>query len=240
MNKHLENLFKKDPIKFAFEIYDSQFDKENTEFITVDEGYLMYYRKFDPATIILYAEKENTAKKLLSLIAEDRFILFIEPKWSQLLNFNNIKVYPELLMVCNSPKVFNIGNVRKLSIDDKNDILNLYGEDRGKVLLNMLSEGKTTAYGLFISHLVSAAYTWIETNDVAVIGGVLTQEGFRNKGYATSVVSILTQDVIKRGKVASLYVREDNAPAIYVYKKIGFKEYEKRLWVSVNTELKPL
>ncbi|WP_373468287.1 GNAT family N-acetyltransferase [Acidianus infernus] len=32
-----------------------------------------------------------------------------------------------------------------------------------------------------------------------------------------------------------MYAREDNSLAIHVYKKIGFKEHWKRLWVSVNT-----
>lgn len=41
----------------------------------------MIYRKFNPVTIILYAENETTVTKLLSLIIdEDKFILFIEPK----------------------------------------------------------------------------------------------------------------------------------------------------------------
>jgi predicted GNAT family acetyltransferase len=111
----------------------------------------------------------------------------------------------------------------------------------GNILLKLLGENKNTAYGLFLdSHLLSAAFTWIELDNVAVIGGVLTKEEFRNKGLATSVVSMLTEYLTKRGKVVSLYVREDNNPAIHVYKKIGFKEYWKRLWVSVNTDEKPL
>ena len=51
---------------------------------------------------------------------------------------------------------------------------------------------------------------------------------------------MLTEDLIKRGKVASLYVREDNSHAIYVYMKIGFIEYWKRLWITVNTDTRPL
>ena len=51
---------------------------------------------------------------------------------------------------------------------------------------------------------------------------------------------MLTEDLIKRGKVASLYVRGDNSHAIRVYMKIGFIEYWKRLWVSANTDTKPL
>ncbi|MGC9209332.1 MAG: GNAT family N-acetyltransferase [Nitrososphaeria archaeon] len=68
----------------------------------------------------------------------------------------------------------------------------------------------------------------VETDDVAIIGGVVTREEFRNRGFATSVVSKLAYYIIKGGKIASLYVREDNIPAIRVYKKIGFKESRRR------------
>ena len=241
MAEWLRSLFLTDPVKFAFEIYDSEVDDKYTEFIVIDEGYLMFYRKFNPVSVILYAEKETTAKKLLASIKEDKLILFIEPKWSYLLNFPNVKIYPELLMVCKSPIVFRREGIRILTVKDSDKILKLYGKDRGDIIMLMIRENKTTAYGLFLDdNLVSAAYTLIETKDVAVIGGVLTSEEFRNKGFATSVVSSLTENIVKKGKVASLYVRKDNMPAIHVYEKIGFKEYSQRFWVSVNTEAKPL
>ncbi|BBG23774.1 GNAT family N-acetyltransferase [Sulfuracidifex tepidarius] len=243
MSSELEKLFLTDPIRFAFEIYDLRFDKEYTEFKTVREGYLMIYIKFYPPRIILHANEEDTARELLSILREEesKFILFTEPKWVKLLNFPNAKIYPEILMTCNKPNVFRNENVRRLSIEDKEEILTLYEQGLGSVLLQLLSENKTTAYGLFLdNHLVSAAYTLIESENFAIIGGVFTKKEFRNMGLATSVVSTLTEDLTKRGKVASLYVREDNSPAIHVYKKIGFKEYWKRLWVSVNVDEKPL
>ncbi|MBB5254302.1 GNAT family N-acetyltransferase [Sulfurisphaera ohwakuensis] len=237
----LKKFFLRDPIKFAFEIYDSEIDYEFTEFKIANEGYLMIYRKINPITIMLYGENENTVTKLLSLIKEDKFILFIEPKWKYLLNFSNMKIYPEILMICKSPKVFRREDVRRLTVKDSDKIIELYGKDRGGFVVQMLRDNKTTAYGLFIDNkLVSAAYTWIETKDAGIIGGVFTREGFRNRGFASSVVSELAEDIVKRGKIASLYVREDNTSAIHVYKKIGFNEYWKRLWVSVNTDAKPL
>lgn len=152
-----------------------------------------------------------------------------------------MKIYPELLMICKSPNIFKRQGVRRLTVKDSDQIAELYGKDREVLILQMLREGKTTAYGLFLDDkLVSAAYTSVETKDVGIIGGVLTREEFRNKGFATSVVSVLTEEIIKRGKMASLYVREDNTPAIHVYKKIGFNEYWKGLWISVNTDVKSL
>jgi len=100
----------------------------------------MFYRKFKPITILLYAEKEETAKKLLSSIREDKFILFVEPRWRSLLNFPNSKIYPELLMVCRSPIVFKREDVRELNMKDSNEILKIYGKERGNTLLQMIKK----------------------------------------------------------------------------------------------------
>jgi ribosomal protein S18 acetylase RimI-like enzyme len=242
LDSYIRTLKLKDPIKFAFEIYDFEFDRENTEFVLLNEGHLMLYRRLDPPVAILHAEREETAKGLLSKLGkEDEFILFIEPKWRGLLSFDHMKIYPEILMTCQSPIVFESDKVRPLTASDAKQVIDIYGKDRGESLAGMLRERRTTAYGLFIGDLlVSVAYTLIETDDVAVIGGVFTREGFRNRGFAASVVSKLAYHVAKGGKTASLYVREDNKPAIRVYEKIGFKEYLRRFWVSVNTNAKPL
>ena len=130
------------PVKFAFEIYDSEVDNEYADLTAINEGYLMFYRKFKPITILLYAEKEERAKKLLSSIREDKFILFVEPRWRSLLNFPNSKIYPELLIVCRSPIVFKREDVRELNMKDSNEILKIYGKERGNTLLQMIKKNE--------------------------------------------------------------------------------------------------
>jgi hypothetical protein len=58
-------------------------------------------------------------------------ILFIEPKWSYLLNFPNVEIYPELLMVCKSLIVFRREGIRILTVKDSDKILKLYGKEGG-------------------------------------------------------------------------------------------------------------
>ena len=118
MLSQLEKLFLTDHVRFAFGIYDLRFDKEYTEFKTTREGYLMIYRKFYPPRIILHADKECIVRELLSTLKneESKFVLFIEPKWSRLLNFPNMKIYPEILMTCDKPSVFRKENLRRLCI----------------------------------------------------------------------------------------------------------------------------
>ncbi|MGC9209331.1 MAG: hypothetical protein ACP5GH_05775 [Nitrososphaeria archaeon] len=155
LNTYIRTLRLKDPIKFAFEIYDFEFDREKTEFVLLNEGHLMLYRRFNPPVAILYAEREETAKELLSKIGkEDKFILFIEPRWKELLNFDDMKIYPEILMTCQTPNVFENDKVRQLTINDVKQVIDIYGEDRGESLAEMLREKRTTACGLFINDLL--------------------------------------------------------------------------------------
>jgi RimJ/RimL family protein N-acetyltransferase len=55
------------------------------------------------------------------------------------------------------------------------------------------------------------------------IGIVATDERYRNMGFATSIVSALVQEILKRSPTALIHVLSNNAPALRVYSKVGFK-----------------
>lgn len=55
------------------------------------------------------------------------------------------------------------------------------------------------------------------------IGVIATDERYRNKGYATSIVSALVQEILKRSPTALIHVLKNNAPAVKVYSRVGFK-----------------
>jgi ribosomal protein S18 acetylase RimI-like enzyme len=61
------------------------------------------------------------------------------------------------------------------------------------------------------------------------IGVVATDEAFRNKGYATSVVSSLVAKILERSDTALIHVLASNDPAIHVYEKVGFKPFKSYL-----------
>ena len=58
---------------------------------------------------------------------------------------------------------------------------------------------------------------------IAMIRGVFTLDGYRNKGYATSVCSALINELLNKGKIPILWVAKDNLPARRIYEKLGFK-----------------
>ncbi|MBS7633727.1 GNAT family N-acetyltransferase, partial [Candidatus Bathyarchaeota archaeon] len=58
------------------------------------------------------------------------------------------------------------------------------------------------------------------------IGVIATKKEYRNRGYATSIVSALVKEIFKVSPNALIHVVSKNAPAVRVYSKVGFKPYK--------------
>jgi len=70
--------------------------------------------------------------------------------------------------------------------------------------------------------IVSAAGVHLVTPQIAQLGNILTDEAYRNRGFATACTNLLAADLASKGRIISLFVRVENAPAIRVYEKLGF------------------
>jgi predicted GNAT family acetyltransferase len=61
------------------------------------------------------------------------------------------------------------------------------------------------------------------------IGVVATDEHYRCRGYATSIVSTLVQEIFQKSPIALIHVIADNISAVRAYTKVGFKSYKTYL-----------
>ena len=82
--------------------------------------------------------------------------------------------------------------------------------------------------------LVAAAGTHVvsPSSRLAVVGNVLTDAAFRGRGYATSVTSAVTAELLAFCDHVVLNVRADNPPALAAYRRLGYAEhvrFEERL-----------
>ncbi|MEM4704505.1 MAG: GNAT family N-acetyltransferase [Candidatus Bathyarchaeia archaeon] len=84
-------------------------------------------------------------------------------------------------------------------------------------------------------HIVSVGSTRLTNLGISNIGIVATKEGYRNKGYATSVTSALVKEILKVSNTAIIHVLADNKPAVRTYTKVGFKPYKTYLAIRSKT-----
>lgn len=68
------------------------------------------------------------------------------------------------------------------------------------------------------------------------ITGVCTLPAWRGRGLASGLVGRLVDDILAAGKTPFLHVVAGNAPAIAVYRGLGF-EWRARVWVSLLRRL---
>jgi len=114
--------------------------------------------------------------------------------------------------------------VKKLGVEDLDDVLKQFGEERSKAIKKAIRRG--IVYGAYYEkELLASLATSTEILDsVALIRGVYTHPSFRNRGLATSVCSAISKELLSLSKEVILWVAKDNLPAIRVYEKIGFKK----------------
>lgn len=127
----------------------------------------------------------------------------------------------------------------KLGVDDAEEIADLLRKCDplwwGEVKAETVRKSLETAYSLGVrqdNRVVSVGY--IRSFDFATnISIVATDERYRNRGYATSIVSALVQEIFKHSPIALIHVIADNAPAVRAYSKVGFKPY--KTYLSIRT-----
>jgi predicted GNAT family acetyltransferase len=105
-----------------------------------------------------------------------------------------------------------------------------------RVTVENRRESLTRSYYLGIRRdgkIVSIGNTYF-TDFGSNIGVVATNERYRNLGYATSIVSALVQEILKRSPTALIHVLSNNAPAVRAYSKVGYKPYKHYLLIRAE------
>lgn len=77
--------------------------------------------------------------------------------------------------------------------------------------------------------MVAQACVQTYTPQINQIGSVYTIEEERGKGYCKAVVSEICRKIIAKGKMPTLCVKKNNAPAIKAYTTLGFEHYDDYL-----------
>lgn len=70
--------------------------------------------------------------------------------------------------------------------------------------------------------IIACGGTHFETPDVAHLGNIIVLPEFRGRSLGLTLVSTITSNILRKKSFATLFVTQDNFPAIHLYKKLGF------------------
>ncbi|HEV8050343.1 MAG TPA: GNAT family N-acetyltransferase [Thermoplasmata archaeon] len=78
--------------------------------------------------------------------------------------------------------------------------------------------------------LVGVAHASVTLPFVWVIAGVYTRPEHRGRGLAQSVTAAVCRAAEAGGAVSTLFVREENLPAVRAYERLGFEGVGRKYW----------
>jgi hypothetical protein len=226
----------KNPIENTLSIYD--WEHENPEKMDVYfnnvKNYLILWKGLNPPTASIVAESNREVKELLrkiegiecSFLVKSQFAKPIERK------YRNMKKENWTMFSIDKENFTPIINHKVEFLEPKPEYVKqinqnwLYStkEDDYKFILENMQ--KYPSCGIrrgdeLLSHFIIVA----ETDKSSFLAGAYTKEEFRNKGMQTSTTSVLTQNILERGKTPCMYIVEGNVPSIKAVSKVGYRPF---------------
>jgi predicted GNAT family acetyltransferase len=129
-------------------------------------------------------------------------------------------------MICEEPKIVSLPAERMI------DELGTPDSDEMVALTKLTNPGpfgsRTHELGLYLGihqqgWLAAMAGERQKLPGYTEVSAVCTHPDFQGRGYAQILISAVMARILERGETPMLHVREDNAGAIRVYEKLGFK-----------------
>ena len=117
--------------------------------------------------------------------------------------------------------------VRRLRSEDLDAVIDLYGH-ASRTYFTAERMRREIYFGIYQGGaLVSAAGTHVRSEgaSIAAVGNVLTRLAYRGRGMATSCTSAVTEAALEQHRDVVLNVRHDNAPAVAVYDRLGYRTH---------------
>jgi RimJ/RimL family protein N-acetyltransferase len=204
-------------------------------------GVCSVYRALSLPSLAFAAPLEETKRTLIQnalCLIQDNFIALCPPDEASLLEEHSTLLgsFREDHMVTHSPKTvynerFKARRVKKneLKLLDK-----FYAEHQAFAWNPIQFE---TGPYYCIKHndtIVSAAGVHILTPQISQLGNIITDQAYRNRGYATACTSALATNLASKGRIVGLFVRVENASAINVYEKLGFRKARDMLFLTLR------
>jgi predicted GNAT family acetyltransferase len=234
------NYVNRDPIDYYFFILDWTQRREQTKiFLAVEGGEVVGSLLVYADSVVQFRGSREAVQKLLEYAnvekvelqappdCEDIVCQKFKPRIRQDMVLMRLNRGEESIRISEKPV--------RLVVEDAEAIADLmrrcdpewWGEAKAENVRRSLE------IGLFLGikkdgRLVSAGSTRF-VDFACNINMVATDEKYRSRGFATSIVSGLVDEILKRCPIALIHVIADNVPAVRAYSKVGFKPYKTYL-----------
>ena len=225
-----------------FTLFDVKNARDKTEIWIASrnqrKGYLI---QFDKKIIHTHGDSECLPHLLKKIDAQEaKFAiepqhlaqvenLYAPTQASDAASLGNITTYLIMSVRTQDFKPSITHQVTKVTANDLDDIFKDLGEEYGEKVQQAQNSG--VAFGVRAEkRWVSVAIVPEIIEEIGFIRGVYTDPAFRGRGFSTSTMSASVKELFRLRVKPGLWVAEDNAPAVRMYRKIGFKP-------SINTLL---
>lgn len=169
--------------------------------------------------------KQVLVEKALSEIS-DKFISLCQPNDVDLFKEYStiLHSHSEQQMIADPPRHIECGNVKvvKVSKNELESLNKFYADHHAEAWVPIQFRAGPYYCVKHNCKIVSTAGVHLVIPQIAQLGNIVTDEAYRNRGFATACTNSLAADLASKGRIISLFVRMDNAPAIHIYKKLGF------------------
>lgn len=203
----------------------------------IDESILIYDGLTVP-TILAFGfgrHLDNLIEELLPLLP-DRFYCHFQREYRSIFlrRFAEEPLGTHLKMRLESPASYQLSissdRIARLDLSNKEELVDLYNRSYPGNYFDarLLRTGKYFGYfdgGRIIA--VSGIHVYSDEYNIAVLGNIITDPDYRNRGLATAVTSRLVDELVSEGRLVTLNVSESNFPAIECYRKLGFEKVHK-------------
>ncbi|MBD3190814.1 MAG: GNAT family N-acetyltransferase [Candidatus Heimdallarchaeota archaeon] len=198
-------------------------------------SFFTVFRGFKELSVVLPVKlKSQLLAKIMAFLQENlpqQFSLVsLELKEKNLSDFFNITGFTsEYCMKIerkNTPRALPFSFLKKVREEDQERIESFYTTVGAYAWNEIQLESGFYYYIELNDQIVACGGTHFETPSLAQLGNIYVLKEFRRQKLGTILTTNITHDILAKKKLATLFVFQDNLPALHLYKKLGFEIYK--------------
>lgn len=240
----IARLYRGDPITHVYVVYDILYEGERAD-VHVSlgpegevKGYLLVWRGGDVVGVHVWGSVEELLGKVP---LDSRMVVHVHSRQSldalrRLLSRGSVeeRIFIDMALSREQFTPHSGWAARRLLPDDAELLVKLKREQGRQLSTDRAREilGRQVYYGVELEgRLISIAGTYVRMPEVWIVGDVYTIPGYRGRGLAKAVVSAVSRDAIAVGATPALSVDANNAPALRLYRELGYVEVSRKPWI---------